>query len=203
MFLNEDQRDALAEISNIGMGRAGEALSQLLDTFVVLSAPRVRIVQAGESELGLCAPVPPPAQDAERVTGVRQSFFVDLQGETITVFGISGANDIGVLLGTGAGEVTGEEEKILDATSIMVGALVRGLSEELGISLAVTAPSLLVKDRPLHDLRVPFDDWGYALVLEVRLDIEQGPFACHIFTAMPDQSIARLRAHLDSMLEAV
>ncbi len=89
MLLDEDQRDALTEVCNIGMGRAGDALSQLLDTFVALSTPRVRIVRAGESDLGLRAPG--AAQDAERVTAVRQSFFVDLQGETITVFGISGA----------------------------------------------------------------------------------------------------------------
>ena len=201
MLLDEDQRDALTEVCNIGMGRAGDALSQLLDTFVALSTPRVRIVRAGESDLGLRAPG--AAQDAERVTAVRQSFFVDLQGETITVFGISGANDITVLLGAGAGETMCEDETILDATSIMVGALMRGLSEELGISLALTAPSILVKNRPSDELRVPFDDWRHALVLEVRLDIEQGPFACHIFTAMPDHTIQNLRGHLDRLLETI
>jgi len=201
MLLDADQRDALTELSNIGMGRAGDALSQLLDTFVVLSAPRVRVVQAGDRELGLRPPGGAPAGGL--VTAVRQSFFVDLQGETITVFGLSGANDIGVLLGAGAGEATGEDETILDATTIMVGALMSGLSEEMGLSLALTAPSILVKQQPLDELRVPFDDWRYALMLEVRLDVEKGPFACHIFTAMPDTTIQRLRGHLDRLLETV
>ncbi len=83
-----------------------------------------------------------------------------------------------------------------------MGALIRGLSEELNISLALTAPSILVKNRPSDELRVPFDDWRYALVLEVRLDIEQGPFACHVFTAMPDATIRKLRGHLDRLLAA-
>lgn len=35
--LTEEHRDALQEISNIGMGRAGAALAKLLGAFVTLS----------------------------------------------------------------------------------------------------------------------------------------------------------------------
>lgn len=198
MLLDEDQRDALTELSNIGMGRAGEALSRLLDTFVVLSAPRVSIVDASERKLGLTAPG--KTDRTEYVTAVRQAFFVDLHGETITVFGLSGDNDITILLGEGAGEVCNEEEMILDATCIIIGALMSGLSEELGLSVALTAPSILVNEGQLADLNSHLGGWDYALMIEVRLDIEQGPFSCQVFTLMPDRTIQKLRDQLDQLL---
>jgi chemotaxis protein CheC len=201
MLLDADQRDALSEISNVAMGRAGEALSHLLDTFVVLSAPRVRIVDAGERALGLTAPG--KTGTADQVTAVRQAFFVDLHGETITVFGMSGDNDVTILLGEGAGEVRNEDEKILDATCIIAGALMSGLTEELGLSVALTAPSILVKEGQLADLNGHLGGWDYALMIDVRLDIQQGPFSCEVFTLMPDQSIQKLREQLDHLLENV
>lgn len=201
MLLDEDQKDALTEVTNIGMGRAGEALSQLLDTFVVLSAPSVRIVDASEERLGLTAPG--KTEKTEYVTAVRQAFFVDLHGETITVFGLSGDNDITILLGEGAGEVRNEEEKILDATCIIAGALISGVTEELGMSVALTAPSILVNEGRLADLNSHLGGWDHALMIEVQLDIEQGPFTCQVFTLMPDQSIQRLRDQLDNILENV
>jgi len=201
MLLDEDQRDALTEVSNIGMGRAGEALSQLLDTFVVLSSPDVRVVDASEEKLGLSAPG--QTDRTEYVTAVRQAFFVDLHGETITVFGLSGDNDITILLGEGAGEVRNEEEKILDATCIIAGALISGLTEALGLSVALTAPSILVNEGQLADLNSHLGGWDYALMLKVQLDIKQGPFSCQVFTLMPGQSIQKLREQLDHMLENV
>jgi chemotaxis protein CheC len=201
MLLDEDQRDALTEVSNIGMGRAGEALSSLLDTFVVLSAPRVSIVDASEQKLGLSAPG--QTDRTAYVTAVRQAFFADLHGESITVFGLSGDNDITIVLGEGAGEVRNEEEKILDATCIIVGALMSGLTEQLGLSVALTAPSILVNEGRLADLNSHLGGWDYALMIEVRLDIEKGPFSCQVFTLMPDQSIQKLRDQLDHLLEGV
>ena len=42
--LNEDQRDALQEVANLAMGQAAKRLAMLLDAFIELSVPRVRVV---------------------------------------------------------------------------------------------------------------------------------------------------------------
>jgi len=39
--LNEDQRDALQEIANIGMGQAGSSIAKVWGEFVHLSIPRI------------------------------------------------------------------------------------------------------------------------------------------------------------------
>ena len=42
---DSQQRDALAELVDIGMGQAGDRLARLLDTFIQLSIPRIALVR--------------------------------------------------------------------------------------------------------------------------------------------------------------
>lgn len=44
LMLTEDQKEALREIANIGMGQAGSTIAQVLGEFVQLSIPRILIV---------------------------------------------------------------------------------------------------------------------------------------------------------------
>ena len=43
-MLSQDQKDALQEIANIGMGQAGASIARVLDEFVQLSIPRILVV---------------------------------------------------------------------------------------------------------------------------------------------------------------
>lgn len=201
MLLDEDQHDLLTELANIGMGRAGDALSKLLDTFVVLSAPSVQVVDAREQTVAASAPA--PGGKADRVTAVRQAFFADLYGETITLLGLSGSNDVTVLLGEAAADAENEEEMILEATGIIVGALMSGLTDQLDLTVALTAPSILVNEGRLADVNSHLGGWDHALMIEVRLDIEHGPFSCKVCTLMPERTIQTLCGHLDRMLESL
>jgi len=54
-FLNEDQRDALQEICNVGMGKAAAALAKLLGAFVTLSVPNIRVVGVEQLRVALGA----------------------------------------------------------------------------------------------------------------------------------------------------
>ena len=47
--LTEDQRDALQEVANLAMGQAATRLARLLDSFIELSVPRVRVVAVSEA----------------------------------------------------------------------------------------------------------------------------------------------------------
>jgi len=48
----ELQRDALQEIANLAMGRAGARLALLLGRFIELSVPRLRVVRATDASAG-------------------------------------------------------------------------------------------------------------------------------------------------------
>ncbi|WP_298035785.1 chemotaxis protein CheC [uncultured Desulfuromonas sp.] len=77
--LTEGQLDALKEISNIGMGHAATALSQLIGSTVYLRVPKITVVDI--------ARVPEQLGGAERVVaGVTLQVLGDARGNILLVF---------------------------------------------------------------------------------------------------------------------
>ncbi|MFX8585745.1 chemotaxis protein CheC, partial [Acinetobacter baumannii] len=68
--LNEDQRDALQEVTNIAMGQAASKLAELLNSFVEISIPRIK--QPPPNEVGQA--VTEMVGMGTLVSAVRQSF---------------------------------------------------------------------------------------------------------------------------------
>ena len=56
-MLSQDQKDALQEIANIGMGQAGASIARVLDEFVQLSIPRILVVPPQEVPAALASAV--------------------------------------------------------------------------------------------------------------------------------------------------
>ena len=77
--LSEDQLDALREISNIGMGHAATALSQLIGETVYLRVPRVTVTDIGQ--------VPGLLGGAEKVVaGITLRVLGDARGNILLIF---------------------------------------------------------------------------------------------------------------------
>ena len=79
--LTGDQRDALQEIANIGMGQAGSSIAKIWGEFVRLSIPRVANVERQD--------IPTVLQQLvgeKNILAVRQAFHGQIRGEVIIVF---------------------------------------------------------------------------------------------------------------------
>ncbi|MCS0467835.1 chemotaxis protein CheC, partial [Burkholderia mallei] len=123
--LTEEHRDALQEISNIGMGRAGAALAKLLGAFVTLSVPDIKLVSAREllDELQRCE------RRADMPRPVRQSFQSDICGEALVLFGSDGRRELKELMGYDDATDDIEDEALSDIASLLVGACVHSVFE--------------------------------------------------------------------------
>ncbi len=77
-LLSEDQREALQELVNIGMGQAGASIAQVLDEFVKLSIPRISSVAA----CNLSQEIVRLVGDAD-VSAIRQAFTTEFRGEAL------------------------------------------------------------------------------------------------------------------------
>ncbi|MFB9123081.1 chemotaxis protein CheC, partial [Paraburkholderia dipogonis] len=77
--LNEDQRDALQEVANLAMGQAATRLARLLDAFIELSVPRVKVVEVSEAAQALRE----MTGIEDTVSAVRQGFRSDIKGEAL------------------------------------------------------------------------------------------------------------------------
>ena len=79
--LTEDQRDALQEVANLAMGQAATRLARLLDAFIELSVPRVKVVAVSEAAAALRE----MTGIEDTVSAVRQGFRSDIKGEALVI----------------------------------------------------------------------------------------------------------------------
>lgn len=197
-MLTQDQRDALQEIANIGMGQAGASIAEVLGEFVQLSVPRVLIVPPEEVPVALARTI-----GESLVSAVRQAFHSSMRGEAIVIYGEQRCNDLADLMGYEHGlDHAAERELLLDVSNMLVGACLGGIAEQLQMSIGFSAPSLMADAIPLEDLFKSSDiSWNTALLVEVNFRLEQRSFACNLVMLMPENEVVALAAALNRFLE--
>jgi chemotaxis protein CheC len=202
-ILTEDQRDALQEIANIGMGQAGARLASLLGRFVHLSVPRIRMVDTDT----LPSAVRDMLDFSEPVTALRQSFRCDIAGEAISLFDSRSAAHMKFVFRSEDAQAEESDEDMSDAevlsdvANLIAGACLTGLFEQLEQLPTFTPPRLIGEkldlEEVLHPSRLP---WDRALLLEVNLQTEDGVFGSHLLTLMTAKAVQSLVTALDGFL---
>jgi chemotaxis protein CheC len=200
--LSVDQRDALQEVANIGMGQAGAALARILDAQVILSIPRIQVVHASNLEHSIKAMMGAGSED---VTAVRQSFRADVEGEAIVVYGEAGCAGLWDLMGYEQGAdrsgLGAGRELLFDVANILIGACIGSIFQQLGRSLSFSAPSLVAQNVPVEGLLdVASLPWKIALLLEVNFGLIDRQFTCHLLTLMPEASIHIVKRAVDEFM---
>lgn len=199
-MLNIDQKEALQEIANIGMGQAGEMIARALNEFIILSIPRILILKPN-----LVAPALTRMVGPKHVSAVRQAFHGALRGEAIVLYGEKNCHELAGMMGyeTGANHAS-ELEILLDISNILVGACLGGIAGQLKLDIGFSSPSLLADQVPICDiLDIENVSWQNALLIEVNFQLEKHNFSCHLTTFMPEQEIAVLAGAIDRFLETL
>ncbi|MBI2309175.1 MAG: chemotaxis protein CheC [Rhodocyclales bacterium] len=198
-LLTQDQKDALQEIANIGMGQAGASIAKVLDEFVQLSIPRVLFVPPEEIPVALALTI-----GEGQVSSVRQAFHGSMRGEALLVYGDQRCNDLADLMGyDGKLDHASELELLLDVSNVLAGACLGEIAKQLGMTIGFSAPSLMADAVPLESLlQAEALPWKTALLVEVNFRLEQRSFACHLVMLMPENEVAALAAALDRFLES-
>lgn len=202
--LTEDQRDCLQEIVNVAMGQAGDSLARLLEVFVTLSVPKIKILGPAEVRSALRCFV-----DAEFVSAIRQSFHDSkgndgLRGEAIVVFGDSSFKELAELLHYEDEQLSpeAEQELLLDISNVLNGACLTGVADQLGEELIYSPPSILGIKMSIEKL---FEkdkvQWETALSVEINYSLEKRSFNCDLLLLMPDSAIVYLAKKLDAFLD--
>lgn len=197
--LNEIELDALKEISNIGMGHAATALSQILGQSVHLHVPQVKVTEISQ--------VPELLGGAERLmVGITLQILGDARGNIMLLFPQESAHRmLCTLLGRQSkglvmNEVTSSALK--EVGNILASAYLSALGNLLGKTLIPSVPMLAydmagsVVDYVLIDLSATGD---LALMVETEFAGDRGEEALirgHFFL-LPDP------ATLDIFLHAV
>ncbi|MDH3998336.1 MAG: chemotaxis protein CheC [Desulfuromonadales bacterium] len=188
--LDDEQLDALKEVSSIGMGHAATALSQMIGQTVMLEVPQVTITEIRD--------VPDHLGGAEQLmVGITLQILGDARGSIMLLFPKESAQRlVSSLLGKEEKELVMNEmtvSALKEVGNILASAYLSALGNLLNRTLIPSVPMLAydmagaVVDYVLIDLS---EEGDLALMVETDFigDPKQGPTVKGHFFLMPDPS---------------
>jgi len=203
LAFSEDQRDCLQELVNIAMGQAGDSLARLLEVFVNLSVPRIKVVKRAALVSSLIELI----GHQNLVSAVRQGFHSqiehrDVRGEAIVIFSDTSFTELAELLAY-EDELNekAEQELLLDVTNVLSSACLAGIGEQLEIDMGFSVPTLLGQQVKIDTLIEANQAWQQALLVEINYSLDNRDFMCHLVIMMSDFAIKALKLRVDQILE--
>lgn len=191
-------RDALREVTNVAMGRAAALLAKVLGVFVQLPVPQVNIFEVSELHMTLM-----DAQRGERFSAICQGFIGEaIAGEALLLFHDSEVGDMAHLLGWQPENETQTSEMLLDLASILIGACLAGIAEQLDLRFSQGHPQLLGQHASLDQLiQVNKQRWRKTLAVEISYSLEGHAIHFDLLLLFTEDSIKRLTGKIGYLME--
>jgi chemotaxis protein CheY-P-specific phosphatase CheC len=190
-------RDALREISNVAMGRAAALLAKVLGVFVELPVPAVNLFEVSELHMTLA-----DAQRGERCSALCQGFIGDgIAGEALLLFHDSEISDISKLFNWQPRNDVEVSEMLLDLASILIGACLSGISEQIDVRFSQGHPQLLGLHSSIDNLiHVNQTRWRKTLAVEISYSLEGHNVHFDLLLLFTEDSIQRLSHKINYLL---
>jgi chemotaxis protein CheC len=140
--LTDADIDVLREVANMGAGHAATALSTMIGSTIMISVPRVSVLQVED--------VPPVvASHEEPVAAVLLHMLGDLTGRTMLVFPCAAARRLAELLmqreASGSSELSElDQSAVMEVGNILSSAYMNALAGFLGMMLIPSPPTLKI-----------------------------------------------------------
>lgn len=197
--LEVDILDVYREIANVAMGRAGDRLARLLGVFIHLPVPKVTVIDGND----LSMTFQHVAADGT-VAAVCQGFIgAGIAGEALLTFNESSIFDIADLMHyEGDLDEIGELELIMDVSSLLSGACLSGIAEQLDIDFSQGHPQVLGRHVGINELlQRNASRWNRILAIEFGYRIEDRNFSCDLILLITEdsmQALAERAAYMES-----
>lgn len=188
MYLTTQQNDALAELVNIGFGRAAASLSSLVRRRVKLSAPRVSVHPLAELPGHL------NFTDLEVAT-VHQIFSGQLNGDALLILDTESAATLIAYLSDEPlppDRLTAtDREALMEVGNILLNAFVGSFGNLLNIRITFTVPRLRLEavNDMLSTLAIGEQEIRYALLVQTRFTILDGEVEGFVALVMGIESL--------------
>ncbi|EJI86153.1 response regulator [Alishewanella aestuarii B11] len=197
--LDAELRDVFQEVANVAMGQAGDLLARLLNVFVKLPIPNVNLIEVSELTMAL-ASVAPDSQ----TSGICQGFIGSgIAGEALLILTDSSFADIARLLNyQGELDTAAELELLMDVANILIGAVLKGIAEQLDISFSQGHPVVLGQHAPVTELiKANAKRWRRTLTIELSYGIEGFHIHCDLLLLFTEDSLKTFRYKLAFLMD--
>ncbi|MAD77250.1 MAG: response regulator [Rheinheimera sp.] len=197
--LNAEMRDVFQEITNVAMGQAGDLLARLLNVFVKLPIPNVNVIEVSELHMALAS-----VEQHSSTSAVCQGFIGGgVAGEALLILTDSSFKDIAGLLNF-QGELTSstELELLMDVANILIGAVLKGIAEQLDMSFSQGHPVVLGQHAPVSELiKTNAGRWRKTLAIELSYGIENYNINCDLLLLFTEDSVKTMKHKVAFLLE--
>jgi len=185
-------QDAFRETINVAMGRAAALLAKVLGVFVQLPVPTVNMFEVGELHMALA-----DAHSSERLTAVCQGYIGGgIAGEALLIFHDSDIADMSTLMHRDSEDYS-DQEMLLDLSTILIGACLSGIAEQIDIEFSQGHPQVLGTQSGIDDLiRINQTRWQKTLAVEISYSLEGHSINFDLLMLFTEDSVERLTKKL-------
>lgn len=177
--------DYYQEISNVAMGQAGSMLARLLNTFVDLPIPNVKLVTPDNLNK-----IFEQAEDNDHDI-VSQGFVgPSLAGEALLVIKRSNLETIAKLMGMVGQMQQLEAELEMSLSNALIGAFLSGFAKQLDFTLSRATPKIL---RDFSCLPEQNSDWQQTLMISIDYQLKSHDFHCELMVVFTEDSLPKLQ----------
>ena len=200
--LTELERDALAELANIGVSRAASSLRKMVGQQVILSVPSVEVV----SQKTAAALV--SEREGNDLVAVQQAFSGSFSGRALLIFPQAKSLElIRAIVGPDIAdlETTGlEEEALAETGNVILNGCLATMANILNQSLEVSLPEVMRgTGERLFKLNEESTDSGLVLFLYINFSILDLDIRGYIAMLMDLPSLAALKQLLGEFISSV
>lgn len=190
--------DYLQELANVAMGQASDLLARLLDVFIRQPIPRVARIARSELSMAISA------VESSCYSAVCQGFVgAGVSGEALLLFSDASIEEMARLLHYDAPTTTAPEVEILmDMSSILFGAFLKGMGDQLDIRLGLGHPTVLGRHQRIDVLLEHHSKQSEQLLcIEIPYAIEHHHIHCNLLVLLTEESVNRLEQRLFYLTE--
>ncbi|NWN91766.1 response regulator [Marinobacter adhaerens] len=191
--------DYLQEVANIAMGRASDLLARLLHVFVKQPIPRVSLIANSELNMALSA-----VNNGHTYSAVCQGFTgAGIAGEALLLFADANFGQMAKLLQYESAEgESANVEVLMDLSSILFGAFLKGLGDQLGLQLGPSHPTVLGQHQPVTELLENRSARREQLLcIEISYNLEERGVQCDMLLLLTEDSMPFLEQRLHDLMD--
>lgn len=191
--------DYLQEIANVAMGRSSDLLARLLKVFVKQPIPKVAFIANSELHMAISA-----AQDSSTYSAVCQGFTgAGIAGEALLLFADASFREMAEMLHYDA--VEGEAvhvEVLMDMSSILFGAFLKGIGDQMDLKLGLGHPTVLGQHRQITELLEHHSEKEEQLLcIEISYVLESRDIQCDVLVLLTEDSVPFLEQRLEYLVD--
>ena len=178
------------EIANVAMGRAADLLARLLNVYIHMPIPNVNTIEKNELHMALKY-----IDQDEAVSAVCQGFIgAGIAGEALLIFNDASFTDMADLMNyQDQVDDAVELELLMDVSSILISAFLKGISEQLDVHFSQGHPIVLGRHVKVDGLlKRSASRWDRTLAIEVSFTFEDQAITCDLLFLFTEDSIAPL-----------